>query len=503
MVLVKIKWNKQVFPTEVSAEDTPETLMKRLQEVTGVPPERQILVGLKQGALRLHSAGTLFAHGLREGSTIMLLGTAKVDDAATAPKAALKSEVAGEATTSDDSVTPRVPAASPRFVVRRGLVNLGNTCYMNATVQCLLQVPELREYLRSLASQGSGPTGVATTADPSVRLVTALSALSEAIQPRTNERGVDDIPERFYPNVFLASLRSAYPQFAQRDNHGLYMQQDAEECLSQILGVLARMPPSTESPAQSNWIDATFGTMVASTDRCIDTSASVGEIAPVTSFECLRLLPCHISKQVNQLTEGVHQGLEGSIDRYVEAAGRTLSWKRESRIQQLPPYLIVHFVRFFWKPVEKVKAKILRKVAFPLTLDMLPFCTEELQSRIRARRASASTVKSDRCDQATNSAGQSETNGKEDAPSALYDLFAVLTHQGRTADSGHYVAWVRDLDQSMDRSIWLKYDDDRIETVDEEQIMRLCGGGDWHMAYICFYRMRPSPELEENHAATP
>jgi len=62
---------------------------------------------------------------------------------------------------------------------------------------------------------------------------------------------------------------------------------------------------------------------------------------------------------------------------------------------------------------------------------------------------------------------------------------AVITHKGRTADSGHYVAWVRDT-----KDMWLKYDDEDVSPVNEEEIKKLKGGGDWHMAYLLLYRTK-------------
>jgi len=35
---------------------------------------------------------------------------------------------------------------------------------------------------------------------------------------------------------------------------------------------------------------------------------------------------------------------------------------------------------------------------------------------------------------------------------------------------------------------WLKFDDDVVSTASSQEILDLSGGGDWHMAYLLFYR---------------
>jgi ubiquitin carboxyl-terminal hydrolase 14 len=68
-----------------------------------------------------------------------------------------------------------------------------------------------------------------------------------------------------------------------------------------------------------------------------------------------------------------------------------------------------------------------------------------------------------------------------------YELMGIVTHKGRSADSGHYIGWVR---SSPGSSVWWKYDDDTVTEVSTADIMNLKGGGDWHTAYLNFYRFK-------------
>ncbi|KAK2708230.1 hypothetical protein QYM36_013982 [Artemia franciscana] len=73
----------------------------------------------------------------------------------------------------------------------------------------------------------------------------------------------------------------------------------------------------------------------------------------------------------------------------------------------------------------------------------------------------------------------------------FYELQAVLIHKGRSSSSGHYVAWCR---RKGDE--WFQFDDDKVNTVTTEDILKLSGGGDWHCAYVLLYGPRVL-EVEE------
>lgn len=84
MVKVEVKWQKEVFKdVEIDLDQGPAMFKMQLFSLTGVPPERQKIMGVKGGLLK--DDADLHKLGLKEGQKLTMMGTA--DPVPEAPKA--------------------------------------------------------------------------------------------------------------------------------------------------------------------------------------------------------------------------------------------------------------------------------------------------------------------------------------------------------------------------------------------------------------------------------
>lgn len=412
---------------------------------------------------------------------------------------------------------PEDQRAAAESLVPPGLVNLGNTCYMNSTVQALVAVPELRVALQKFgaSNSGGGNNVDAVFTARMAELCRELTFGGESVQP----------------DQFLATLRQINPQFGERGEHG-FAQQDADECLLTVLQALSRQLRVNDGTTLADGMPNTlihqlFGINL---DVTLRNTFSPDE-APERKHELVLKLAAHIDKETKFLTTCIAHSLVGELEKTSPLTGQSAVYQKTSRLARLPLILTVQFVRFFWKAgADKKpgnKSKIVKPVEFPFTLDVLDFCTDELKAslmparkRVRAiedarlgvasapgaaaaAEAAAEASTSTAVAAAATAAPSDEPDGKKarvgvasefDNDTGLYELAALVTHKGRDADGGHYVAWVKEKDDQ-----WLLFDDDRVSRVKDEDIKKLTGhgGGDWHMAYVSFYRAKRVRDVQE------
>lgn len=467
---------------EIDTTQPPYVFKCQLYDLTGVPPDRQKIM-VKGGLLKDDADWSTL--GVKEGQKLMMMGTA--DEIIKAPD---KGPVFMEDLPEEEQVISLGHSA--------GLFNLGNTCYMNSTVQCLHSVPELKSALIKYSHAGRSNEVDQTSHMLTIATRDLFNELDKSVKPVA-------------PMQFWMVLRKKYPQFGQMHNN-YFMQQDAEECWTQLLYTLSqslRSPGSSENP---DALKAIFGVDLVSRVHCQESGEESSETESVYS------LKCHISHEVNHLHEGLKHGLKSELEKNSPSLGRSANYLKESRINGLPRYLTIQFVRFFWKRESNQKAKILRKVDYPLELDVYDLCSDDLRKKLEGPRqilrdeegkklglktSGKGSTSKDEDAKMSEAEGSSNGNGepsnstsdqgaepeKETQVTGVYDLVAVLTHKGRSADSGHYVAWVK-----QESGKWIEYDDDNPIPQREEDITKLSGGGDWHMAYICMYKARVVPK---------
>jgi ubiquitin carboxyl-terminal hydrolase 14 len=241
-----------------------------------------------------------------------------------------------------------------------GLENLGNTCYMNATVQCLKRVNELKDSLKSYQEQLGGASSFGGEADAHKAMARAAKGLFTNLEFKG---------EPFAPLGFVNVMRQVYPQFNETDDHGHHKQQDAEECYSALLtsfkAALKLSPEEQALTGQSDQIEKLFGIELVNT---VKNKESFEEPEQVTKENVLRL-SCHIDNNnnpINHMTEGLKISLEGDIEKHSPFLDRNCIYFKKAQVNKLPEYLTVHFVRFYWKKESATtgtkagKAKILR-----------------------------------------------------------------------------------------------------------------------------------------------
>lgn len=80
--------------------------------------------------------------------------------------------------------------------------------------------------------------------------------------------------------------------------------------------------------------------------------------------------------------------MTGQVEKHSNTLERNALYSKTEKINKLPGYLTINFVRFYYKQAsaaaatEAGKAKILKSVAYPRNLDVYEFCSDELKKSL-------------------------------------------------------------------------------------------------------------------------
>ncbi|KAM4036009.1 ubiquitin carboxyl-terminal hydrolase 50 [Anomaloglossus baeobatrachus] len=311
-----------------------------------------------------------------------------------------------------------------------GLRNLGNTCYMNAVIQCLSCTTPLVEYFFSWQFEKFVSREKKEMVNAFANLMTDMWF------------GKDQYVS---PEDFLSVMNKVHPPFGKR------IQQDAQELLIYTLNALHEDLSNNKKKAADN---AGSSSMGSNASESIITRLLQGVIRQNTTclvcgntkhkddnFTVLSLsLASEDETSVQECLECFFQqvSLTGTDKIFCVFCKMKQNATVKAQIWKLPRILMLHFKRFEYKSHRKRKLKT--SVEFPLNnLDLSPFL--------------------------------SSSNAKPQ----MYKLYAVVNHFGEL-DFGHYTAFCK----HPETKEWNAFNDIRYFQISESKVQT-------SSAYILFY----------------
>ena len=350
---------------------------------------------------------------------------------------------------------------------RTGLINFSVTCYMNATIQCLVATIPLSQFF--LDNKWKDLT-------------------------QKNWKGSNGIMPEIYANLIRSLWRddchairpSSLRNFCARLNRewGVDRQQDAKEffdflidCLHEDLNVMwQRTPLNPLTPSEEmererlpvdkvsriewnrwthrekSFISDLFAGQHASRLRC----TTCGNTS--TTYEAFYSISVEIPRNTGKRSWTIDDCLRSYCQE--EKLSGDEVWKcphckceREATkritITRAPQCLVIHFKRFEMRKGESAR-KVHTPINFPLFgLDMEPYMASQAPKAI------------------PDPGAPEEPRDTATTPPYLYDAYAVMRHIGSSGNGGHYISLVRDAARG---NIWRKFDDERVTDFDPNKL---------------------------------
>ncbi|KAL4065925.1 hypothetical protein V8B97DRAFT_1865268 [Scleroderma yunnanense] len=379
---------------------------------------------------------------------------------------------------------PTIPSDYPvaywsdEHINTAGLKNLGNTCYMNATIQCLHATVPFARFFTDGRWKGA------------VNMLNPLGTkggLAQAFANILYEMSHSELPH-LTPLNFRKSICHHASQFSGSDQH------DSQEFLTFLLDGLHEdlnrvitKPPNLESTPEREAELEKLPQQVASAQEWGQYKRRNDSLI-VDYFQGqfrnrMECLTCHhtsttynsfmyLSLPIASLKSPAKISLQSCLDAFVreEVMEKAEAWHcpkckqlrkatKKLTLSRLPPILLIHLKRFSVKG--PFTDKIETVVDFPLKdLDLTNYMPPPLPPGKQATvNGAASSIADD---------------PRAQTPPYKYDLYGVTNHFG-SLSNGHYTAFI------ASRGGWLYCDDSRITSTNTREVVG-------RPAYVLYYK---------------
>ncbi|XP_048886082.1 ubiquitin carboxyl-terminal hydrolase 10 isoform X2 [Brienomyrus brachyistius] len=407
---------------------------------------------------------------------------------------------------SEDPLAPRLADLiedvklihKPVSLQPRGLINKGNWCYINATLQALIACPPMYHLMKSISMLKDSQRRCTSTPmiDNFVRLVNEFSNMpfpSKAKQQAAGDKIMKDVRPGvpFEPNYIYKLLTVIKSSLSEKGR-----QEDAEEYLGFILNGLheemlalkkLHSPQEEKAPTQ-NGAEPQVGPEGAEASGKEDSEDEWEHVGPRNKISVTRqagfvrtpitdIFGGHMRSVVYQQSSKesatlqpfftlqldiqsekirtVQEALESlvareSVQGYTTKSKQEVEISRRVTLEELPPVLVLHLKRFVFEKTGGCQ-KLVKNIDYPIDLEI---SKDLLSPGVRNK-----IFKGQR----------------------TYRLFAVVYHHGNSATGGHYTTDVFHIGLNG----WLRIDDQAVEVIGQYHVLKQSVE---RTAYLLYYR---------------